>query len=142
MENQNLIPKNLLNSYVETNRSKLDSSLVSLRILRQIDNFMDYHEISQRGLATALDVSESYVSQLMSGTKKINVALISKFEKSFNVEFDFKLKRKFISNAMFESVNTPVQLESNNLNYSSIKTFTFNTVSNSEYIIDTEFTEL
>jgi len=43
-------------------------------------------------LAKKLDYTESYVSQLMSGVKKVNVSFINKFEKKFNVEIDFKIK--------------------------------------------------
>ena len=144
MNSQKHIPPNLLNSYVDTNRDKIDSALVSLRIIKQIDNFMDYHEISQKNLSNKLDVSESYVSQLMSGTKKINVNLISKFEKRYNVEFDFKIKikNKKIPHSIFETINLPIELRSRNHGFSNIKTFTFNSISSTDYIVDTEYTEL
>jgi len=85
--------KNLsIQSYVDKNRNSIDEALVSLRVMKQIDDFLEYKNVTNRELAKKLDYTESYVSQLMSGVKKVNVSFINKFEKKFNVEIDFKIK--------------------------------------------------
>lgn len=78
-------------SYIEKNREKLDESLVSLRIMKEVDGFLDYKKLSNKDLSVHLGCSESYISQLMSGVKKVNTSFINKFEKEFSVKFDFKI---------------------------------------------------
>ncbi|WP_113661767.1 helix-turn-helix domain-containing protein [Pedobacter nanyangensis] len=80
-----------IQSYVDKNREKLDESLVSLRIMKEIDNFLDCKRLSNKDLALNLGYSESYISQLMSGVKNINTSFISKFEKQYSVKFNFKI---------------------------------------------------
>lgn len=80
-----------IQSYIDSNREKIDESLVSLRFMRQVDEFLDYKNLSNKDLSVALGYSESFVSQLMSGTKKINTSFISKFENRYNVKVDFKI---------------------------------------------------
>ncbi|BDB57684.1 helix-turn-helix domain-containing protein [Flavobacterium ammonificans] len=80
-----------IQSYVDNNREKIDESLVSLRVMKEVDKFLDYEKLSNKDLATKLGYSESYVSQLMSGVKNMNVSFINKFEKCFDAKFDFKI---------------------------------------------------
>lgn len=78
-----------IQSYIEENREKLDESLVSLRIMKEVDRFLDYQKLSNKDLAGQLGYSESYISQLMTGVKNVNVSFINKFEKCFNTRLDF-----------------------------------------------------
>ena len=77
---------NSLNSYIEDNRMKIDEALVSLRLMKEIDNFLDINEVSQRDFANSIGYSEAYISQLMSGTKKFNASFINKFEKLYDIK--------------------------------------------------------
>lgn len=83
-----------IQSYIDNNREKIDESLVSLRVMKEVDRFLDYQKLSNKDLATKLGYSESYVSQLMSGVKNMNVSFINKFEKCFDAKFDFKIYLK------------------------------------------------
>ena len=87
-----------INTYVNENRNELDESLVSLRLMKVVDDFLINNGITKRELASNLKCSESYISQMMSGSKKFNVAFINKFEKRYNVEIGFKLEDKNIKN--------------------------------------------
>lgn len=78
-----------IQSYVGKNRDELDEFLVSLRIMKEIDRFWEYKNLSNEDLATGLGYSESYISQLMSGVKHVNTSFVNKFEKKFSVKFDF-----------------------------------------------------
>ncbi len=80
-----------IQSYVEKNREKIDESLVSLRIMKEIDNFLDYKKLSNKDLANSLGFSESYISQLMSGVKSVNVSFLNKFERAFSVKYGFNI---------------------------------------------------
>jgi len=81
-----------LNTYIDENRDKIDEALVSLRLMKEIDDFMEINKISQRDFADKLFYTESFVSQLMSGTKKINTKFINRFEKTYDLKIEFKIK--------------------------------------------------
>lgn len=83
-----------IQSYLDENREKIDEALVSLRFMKEIDEFLDFTNVSQREFASSIGYSEAYVSQLMSGTKKFNSSFINKFEKKYDVEISFKIKSK------------------------------------------------
>ncbi len=87
-----LIQYNNFESYPDQNKNDIDESLVSLRFLKQIDDYLEIRNLKNRDLANALGFSESYISQLMTGVKKINISFINKFENKFNLEFDIKIK--------------------------------------------------
>ncbi|MEZ7506994.1 helix-turn-helix domain-containing protein [Flavobacterium sp. Arc2] len=131
--------KNQLSSYVDNNREKLDVALLSLRIIKQIDTFLDSKKLNQKDLATNLEVSEAFISQLMSGSKKINVQFINKFEKKFDVEFDFKLRDKKSMATFFEITNSSIELKSNKAEFTTIKAFSFKNNSNSNYLLEEEY---
>lgn len=102
-----------MQSFLDSNRTKLDESLVSLRLMKEIDDFLDLQNVSQREFATSLGCSEAYVSQLMSGTKKINTSLINKFEKHYDVEVNFKIKSKKSDNFFSELSGSSIQINVN-----------------------------
>lgn len=78
--------------FLDSNRQRIDESLISLRLMKEIDQFISLKNINQKELAENLDYSNAYISQLMTGVKKINTSFINKFEKAFKVQFDFKIK--------------------------------------------------
>lgn len=81
-------------NYLTDNRIKLDESLVSLRLMKVIDDYLIEKKLTKREFAREIKCTESYVSQLMSGTKKFNVSFINKFEEKYNMEVCFVLKDK------------------------------------------------
>lgn len=83
-----------IQSYIDQNREKIDESLVSLRIMKEIDRFLDYSKLSNKDFASKLGYSESYISQLMSGVKNVNIAFLNKFERQFSIHFDFRIYLK------------------------------------------------
>lgn len=90
----NLTVKNeySLESYMRENHKEIEDSMISIRLMKQVDDFISDHDIKKSSLAERLGVSKSYITQLMTGVKKFNVSFIQKFESSYNVEIDFKIK--------------------------------------------------
>lgn len=80
-----------INTYLDSNRNKIDETLVSLRLLKEVDDFIAENNISQRDFAKELGYSEAFISQLMSGTKKVNTAFINRFEKTYNLFIKFTI---------------------------------------------------
>ena len=118
------IEKNNINSFITQNRTKLDEALVSLRFMKEVDDFLDQNEISQREFAEFLGYSEAFVSQLMSGTKKVNASFINRLEKSFDVIVKFNIVNKhesdffarFYNNSIVVNINAQ-EMNSTNLVY-------------------------
>ncbi|WP_296618490.1 helix-turn-helix transcriptional regulator [Marivirga sp.] len=81
-------------SYISDNRTKLDESLISLRLMKVLDDFLIENSITHRDFAKNINCSESYISQLMSGTKKFNVSFLNKFEKAFKLKMNFKIESR------------------------------------------------
>ncbi|MEH6618509.1 helix-turn-helix transcriptional regulator [Maribacter arcticus] len=102
-----------LNSYIENNRTKIDESLVSLRLMKEVDDFLDVNEISQRDFADNIGYSEAFVSQLMSGTKKFNASFINRFEKVYDIKIDFKIKSKSTYDFISKISNAPIEININ-----------------------------
>ena len=91
--NNTLVKNNIyIQSFIDKNRERIDESLVSLRLMKEIDLYLDCRNLSNKDLANDLGYSESFISQLMSGVKKVNPSFINKFEKKYNVKFNFVLQ--------------------------------------------------
>jgi transcriptional regulator with XRE-family HTH domain len=107
---------NSLSSYKENNRTKIDEALVSLRLMKEVDDFLDINQISQRDFATNIGYSEAYISQLMSGTKKFNASFLNKFEKTYEIKIDFKIRSKKSVDFISKISNTHIEINVNILN--------------------------
>ena len=113
MSNVNKIDTTSFDSYLSKNRTKIDESLVSLRFMKEVDNFLDFNKITQRKLAEDIGCTEAYVSQLMSGVKKINTSFINKLEKRYEVKVEFKLLPKKKCDYITSFANTFIQININ-----------------------------
>lgn len=109
----NELEKNNINTFIVQNRTKLDEALVSLRLMKEVDEFLDENEISQRELSEFLGYSEAFVSQLMSGTKKFNASFINRLEKSFNVIVKFNIVHKDKGNYITSFYNNSIVVDFN-----------------------------
>ena len=115
-----------IQSYIDENREKIDESLVSLRLMKEIDEFLDFQNVNQREFSTSLGCSEAYVSQLMSLKKKFNTSFINKFEKKYDVEISFKIKPKKREEFFSELSGSSIQINVNLLTViSSEKVYSF-----------------
>jgi|GEM_PF-3514716 len=86
--------RNEISSLIFKNSTKIDETLVSLRFMKHIDMFLEKKEINQKEFAEGLDISPAFVSQLMSGSRKISTSFINKFEKTYNVKFRLFLEER------------------------------------------------
>lgn len=73
---------------------KINESLLSLRFMKQIDDYLETYGDKNKDLASKLQYSESYVSQLMTGCKNVNVSFLNKVEQLYDVYFEIKLIEK------------------------------------------------
>lgn len=129
--------KESISKYIETNRTKIDEALISLRLMKQIDSFIEYKNINQKQLAIDLDISPAFISQLMSGVKKINTSFINRFEKTYNVKFKFIIQENEAEYIFIESIlsSNEISFHFKKNNFSSIEniqnsSFSFNSNDN------------
>ncbi|MDM1397104.1 helix-turn-helix transcriptional regulator [Myroides odoratimimus] len=81
-----------VSDFLNDNKKDIEESVVSLRFMKQIESFLEENKCTKRDLARELSYSESYISQLMTGSKKINISFINKFEKHYDVKFKLGIK--------------------------------------------------
>ncbi len=101
---------NEINSLIEKHRVDINESLVSLRFLKELDFFMEEQNLAKKDLAEDLGVSRAFVSQLMSGTKKINVGFINRLEKKYNIEFKVNIQRNDCRYNVLTTISKPIVL--------------------------------
>lgn len=83
--------------------SRLEEELLNLKFVAAIEDIMEQKGINQTQLSEMLESSKSYVSQLFSGYKMLNIRTLSKIQKSLGITF----KVDIIDNqrTAFENVN-------------------------------------
>lgn len=70
---------------------ELDATNISLSIINQIDAICDRKNISQTELADMLDVSKSYITQLYTGSKNINMKMLSKMLRNLKCDLSLEI---------------------------------------------------
>jgi transcriptional regulator with XRE-family HTH domain len=138
-----ILSTNSLNSYIENNRMKIDEALVSLRLMKEVDDFLEINKISQRDFADNIGYSEAFISQLMSGTKKFNASFINKFEKIYDIKIDFKIKSKNTGNFISKLSNSHIEININIFGLTpSENTFSFESKASEYFKFDSEYLTL
>ena len=71
----------------EEDRIEVKASFIQMDILDEVRKLMEERKISRTELAKRLNKSKSFVSQLFSGDKALNLKMIAQFQEIFNVKF-------------------------------------------------------
>lgn len=71
----------------EDDRIDVKASFIQLDILDVVKSLMKEKDISRTELATKLKKSKSFVSQLFSGDKALNLKMIAQFQEIFDAKF-------------------------------------------------------
>ena len=82
--------QNLLGFQTEAEKIEHRSKMIMFNFLDIIENEMANRQMSKKDLAEKLDTSPSFVTQLFTGTKTINLLTIAKLEDIFNIKFQIK----------------------------------------------------
>jgi transcriptional regulator with XRE-family HTH domain len=82
----------------EKEKERLEEELLNLKFITAIEEIMEQKEINKTDVAEILKSSRSYVSQLFSGNKMINIKTLTKIQKGLNISF----KIYAIDNIKFE----------------------------------------
>ena len=68
-------------------KAKLEEELLSLKFIATIEELLEQNDVNRSDLANILDSSKSYVSQVFSGDKMINIRILAKIQRALNVSF-------------------------------------------------------
>ncbi|MDZ7636243.1 MAG: helix-turn-helix transcriptional regulator [Bacteroidales bacterium] len=68
-------------------KAKLEEELLSLKFIATIEELLEQNDVNRSDLANILDSSKSYVSQVFSGDKMVNIRILAKIQRALNVSF-------------------------------------------------------
>lgn len=92
----------------EEEKIEHDASMISFRILSEIEKLCDARQIKKKDLAEMVGTSKSYITQLFNGTKSINTQIMAKFENALDITFETHLKlNEEAQNGFFINKNQP-----------------------------------
>jgi transcriptional regulator with XRE-family HTH domain len=75
-------------------RKKYKAISLSTSITMELEELMEHKGISKKELAAAAGVSPSYLSQVFSGDKLINISMLAGISNEFNVVFRMEIQDK------------------------------------------------
>ena len=75
-------------------KAEHDSKILMFKFLSIIEDEMIQRNMSKKELASQLNTSPSYVTQLFRGTKTINLLKLVKLQSLFNIEFEIQVVNK------------------------------------------------
>jgi transcriptional regulator with XRE-family HTH domain len=73
---------------------ELETELLHLKFIKLIEKIMQQEGKNKADIAQELKTSKSYITQLFSGDKLINVKTLAKLQRIFNVSFNVEATRK------------------------------------------------
>lgn len=78
---------------------------ISLRILSEVEKICGKRNIKKAALASSVGTSKSYITQLFSGAKQVNMMIMAKFEDVLNITFHFRTSSLLDENAEMQNIN-------------------------------------
>jgi len=86
--------KKAINFSNQADKADHDSKLLMFKFLSIIEDEMTRRNMSKKELASLLETSPSYITQLFRGTKTINLIKLAELQNLFNIEFDIQIVTK------------------------------------------------
>lgn len=71
----------------EAERIEIKASFIQIDILKEVNDFMEAKNISRTELAKKLKKSKSFISQLFSGDKQLNLKMIAQLQEILDAKF-------------------------------------------------------
>jgi transcriptional regulator with XRE-family HTH domain len=94
--------KKILTIKNKEEKTKILTSMIHLDIMSEITNLMELKSINKTELAKKLNVSKSYITQLFTADKLINLKLIAQIQDIFDVKFSISLYGNFTGSVPLE----------------------------------------
>ena len=90
----------------EEEENDLDNELIHLNFMHIIESIMKEKNMNKKDLADNLKISQSYITQLFTAEKFINIKTLGKIQRLFNVKFDIDYKS--YDSVKFEPLDTSI----------------------------------
>lgn len=92
----NYIDENLLKDLIkfssDNEKLKFETEIIQLDFMSYLDNLMKLNNLSKTDLAKKMKKSSSFITQLFSGDKQLNLKHIALFQRIFGVKFEISEK--------------------------------------------------
>lgn len=82
---------NLIGFENEEEKFEYQKEILSLKFVKVIEGFLNQNAISRKKLAKDMDYSQSYISQVFSAHKSVNMDFLVKVQNALGLPFDVKL---------------------------------------------------
>lgn len=103
--------KHLFEGYSAEEELQLNAQNISARFISEIDRICLERQINKTRLAKDLGVTKSYITQLLRGSKLVNMMFISKIEDYLKITFDIKADAaldKSLTNERIDRFNSSI----------------------------------
>jgi len=70
-----------------------DAQMISYKILSEVEKICNEKRINKKDLAEKIGSSKSYITQLFTGVKSVNIQTMAKFESALEASFEIILKQ-------------------------------------------------
>jgi len=94
--------KNLFENKSYDDEREHRKHMIMFRCLAQVEKLMEDEKITKRDLATLINTSASYITQVFNGNKVINLDFLARVEIAFDKKFFFDLSDENSSNVNFQ----------------------------------------
>ncbi|MHA7830694.1 MAG: helix-turn-helix domain-containing protein [Flagellimonas sp.] len=82
---------NLLGFENEQEKIELQKEILSLKFVKVIESFIKQNGLKRKNIAKLMGVSQSYLSQVFSANKMVNLEFLVKFQNAIGLPFEVKL---------------------------------------------------
>lgn len=106
-ENEQMVNEleSLLSFNNKEEKMELEAELLHLKFIKVIEEAMKIEGISKAEIATQLATSKSYITQLFSGDKLLNMKMLARLQQVLDINFQIDAERK---KPMFKAVDRSV----------------------------------
>jgi len=94
--------KKLLKIKNKNEKDQLITEMIHLKFMNELALLMDQKSINKSQLAKELNVSKSYITQLFTADKILNLKLISQIQDAFNITFGMTLNGEYMATVPVE----------------------------------------
>tara|TARA_R110002126_G_scaffold263187_1_gene406187 strand:+ start:234 stop:650 length:417 start_codon:yes stop_codon:yes gene_type:complete len=122
----------------ENEKEKFDfqKEILSLKFVKVIENFLVQNKISKKDFAKTMDYSPSYISQIFSANKFVNIDFLVKAQNALKMPFEVKLGD--YNNSYMDIVYNSRHdiLKSSNKGYSQYKNMDYSIKTDNEELLE------
>ena len=102
---------NTISDQIAKHNSKFDlpfeTRMIMYRFLSEVERLAEENDLNKKQLATLIDTSPSFITQLFRGNKIINLQMIAKFQHAFDGVFDVKFIPRNVQPQIQDDSNQP-----------------------------------